>query len=88
MKIDETIDKAIKYILNEDNNIKMTITNICKISNISRQTLYNRPDIIKKIKDLQNKKKCSCHLTIEKLTIENLALKKELFKLKTNNFEF
>lgn len=88
MKIDENIEKAIKYILNEDNNIKMTMTNICKISNISRQTLYNRPDIIKKIKNLQKQKKCSCHSTIKKLTIENLELKKELFKLKNNNFEF
>lgn len=88
MKIEENIEKTIKYILNEDNNIKMTITNICKISNISRQTLYNRPDIIKKIKNLQKQKKCSCHSTIEKLTIENLELKKELFKLKNNNFEF
>jgi ACT domain-containing protein len=68
--------------------MKTTITNICKISGISRQTLYNRPEIIKKIKDLQKQSKCSCHLIIERLTAENIILRKELLKMKTDKFEF
>lgn len=62
--------------------------NISKLANVSRQTIYNYPDIVKEIKEYTPKEKCDCINLIVQIKKENELLKKEIFHLKNNKFEF
>lgn len=88
MTIELKIRKEIENIKNGHIDLKMSIMNISKLANVSRQTIYNYPEIVKEIKEYKANINCNCnHLTLQ-LKKENELLKKELFYLKKNKFEF
>lgn len=88
MSIEKTIINAINAIKNGQNDVKMSITNVSKIANISRQTIYNYPELIKDIKEHSSLSCCSCNHLINELKLENEQLKKVIVYLKSNKFEF
>lgn len=86
--IDKKIEEALLLIEKEGTESKISITNICKMVNISRQSLYNRPDLVNKIKDINKKNRCGCHLLIRELKEENKKLKEDILIIQKNKFQF